>query len=350
MTGIADLPNPKWEPGTGRQVILKSDHKNVEYGVLEVPGLIQVPNITWIDITAIKVPATADSPAAVLMSGFPNILHPGAFISGGLTDGKYRVNVADVSMDFDVGASLWGTEKVSQWYLLYALAGNADAVFTVKAMPFLRVKSQTGQVIKTGTLVTPASGINYGFAANEMAGGKIYFLTGASGGLLRTITANGVDTDTTITYSGDALSVSAGDWFVILPPGTNFRLVGTIFNDVSSNIVKFSRKGNRVQWLAALEATGSAGAVLEDIRVCCPLATEARTVLRGYEGNDFKIGHPDSASGGYSHVNGWTPVEAYIYATLDFTPEFCRYYCAFITTINYVLFPLSYAYPPGCGY
>lgn len=239
MAGIEYLPQDKWEAGTGRQVILKGDFAKIGYAIIELPGLIQVPDIVWVDATSVKVPATADCPAAVLMSGFPNILHLGAMVSGGLSDGKYRANTADTTMDFDVAASLWGLEKASQWYAIFALAADADAVFTIKAMPFMRVKSQASQVISLGNLVTPATGIGYGFVTDELVDGLVYFLSGASRGLLRNITANNNDSGTggTITYDGAALSVAEGDVFIVLPPGTNFRFLGGIYNDASSNII-----------------------------------------------------------------------------------------------------------------
>lgn len=227
--GFLNLPKAKWWAAL-RQVILKSDFEDIETALLEAHGLIKPPTLTYVDATAVKVIATANCPAAVLMSGIPNILHPEAFISGGLSDGKYRVNVADTTMDFDVAASLWGTEQVSQWYVILAKAANADAVFTLKAMPILTVKSQATQTIKTGRNTAPATGINYAFTDHEFIDGVLYFLSGASKGLIRTITENVVDTDTAITYSGAALSVAAGDWFIVLPPGTNFRWLGDIYN------------------------------------------------------------------------------------------------------------------------
>ena len=236
--GFLNLPKSKWWDAL-RQVILKNDFKDIETALLEAPGLTQTPNIVLVDATSVKVPATADCPAAVLMSGFPNILHPGAFVTGGLADGKYRDNIADTTMDFDVSASLWGTEKVSQWYVIFALAANADAVFTLKAMPYMRVKSQAGQVISLGTLVAPGTGIGYGLTTDELIGGMVYVLNGASRGLMRPITANNNDNSTggTITYSGSALTLAQGDVFIVLPPATNFRYLGAIYNNPSSDII-----------------------------------------------------------------------------------------------------------------
>jgi hypothetical protein len=93
---------------------------------------------------------------------------------------------------------------------------------------------------------------------------------------LREITANVMDTDTKITYSGTALAVAAGDWFIVLPP-TNFRWVGSIFNDYENNKIEFRRLENRVHWLPAsirgisctVELSGT-GTVIADNRVACP--------------------------------------------------------------------------------
>lgn len=336
--GLIDLPQSKWGSGTGRQVILKGDFAKIEAAILQLLGLKTIPTITWVDATSIKVPATADSPAQIMMAGFPNILHPGMFVSGGLTDGRYRENTADATLDFDLAASLWGTEKVSQWYMIYALAGNADAVFTIKAMPFLRVKSQTTQTIKTGTLTTPASGIDYGFTGDELIGGMAYFLTGASRGLMRPITANAVDTDTTITYSGTALTVAAGDWFIVLP-SANFRLIGTIFNNSAGDIVKFRRLGNIVQWMVNISCIVGVNAIYEDIRIACPLAVAGSVVMT----TDNEIGHPDltAAQGGHTGQSivgtGW--------GNASFNLEFCRYYYH-----GSQMYSNYYSYPPGCGY
>ena len=291
--GFLNLPKAKWWAAL-RQVILKADFQDIETALLEAHGLIQVPNIAWVDTTAVKVPATADCPAAVLMSGFPNILHPGGMVSGGLSDGKYRTNVADTTMDFDVAPSFWGAEKVSQWYAIFALAADADAVFTIKAMPFMRVKSQATQTISLGNLTTPATGIGYGFTTDALIGGMVYVLSGASKGLIRAITANNNDNGTggTITYSGAALTLAAGDWFVVLPPGTNFRWLGDIFNNSSGNLVQFDRTGNQVNWLAPITIAAPTTTPTEDITCAPPLA-----VALGVQGHlGTTIGHPDGTN------------------------------------------------------
>jgi hypothetical protein len=279
--GLIDIPQSKWGSGTGRQVILKGDFAVVEAGVLQSFGLQGVPTISWVDNTSIKVAASPDDIAAVMLNGFPSVLHPKRFITAGLTDGRYRENTADVVMDFDLSTNFWGTEKASQWYAIYALAGNADLPFTLKAMPWMRVKSQTGQVISLGTLATPATGIGYGVATDELVGASIYFISGASKGLLRSITANNNDNSTggTITYSGAALTVAVGDWFIILP-NTNFRYLRSIFNNSASNIITLSQVGD------VTYQSGTGSGTVENITSCSPLASElyAAVVFSG-QGN-----------------------------------------------------------------
>ena len=145
-------------------------------------------------------------------------MHPTLLVHGGLTDGKYRENSADASMDFDTSSHFWGNEKSNQWYVIFATAADVDTTFALKAMPLMRFSSQGSQVI---TLRNNANGadIGYGFTTDELQNGKILILSGASKGLIRTITANNNNNTTggTMTYSGTALTMTQGDYFVVLP-------------------------------------------------------------------------------------------------------------------------------------
>ncbi|MBI4643098.1 MAG: hypothetical protein HY743_05070 [Deltaproteobacteria bacterium] len=191
MSGLANLPKAKWS-AAGKQPGLKPDMVDIERGILESFELRSMPQLISVDATAVKVSATADSPARLMMAGFPDVLHPGQFLPAGLSDGKYRANTGDVAMDFDVAANRWGTEKASQWYAIYALAANADTTFTLKAMPWMRYSSQASQVITLRNNLNTAN-IGYGFTTDELVGGKILILSGASKGLMRSITANNND-------------------------------------------------------------------------------------------------------------------------------------------------------------
>jgi hypothetical protein len=252
MAGLDDLVKAKWWE-TGKQPILKADHQDVELAILQVAGRRSNPGLVWVSASSVRVLANADSPARCLMAGFPDVLHPSDRpVDAGLTDGGQRINTANTTMDFATASNLWGTEKAYQWYALMAIAADVDTEFTLKAMPWLRVSSQVTQTITLGgyntTAKTGVTPIGYGFATDELVGYKIYFVSGGNKGIIRTVSANNNNNTTggTITYSGAALSVTAGDWFILLPSDVNFRWIGDIYNDASSNIVKFFQSGGRV--------------------------------------------------------------------------------------------------------
>jgi hypothetical protein len=236
---LIHLPQTKWGSGTGRQVILKGDFAEIEQAVLEAFELSRAPGLEFVDSATVRVNATADCKARVMMAGFPSPLTRGHWVDGGLSDGRYRENAAAASLNLATAGNLWGTEKSSQWYAVYALAGANDSIFSLKAMPAIRVASQASQVI---TLRNNANGANigYGFAANELAGASLLVLSGVSRGLIRTLTANNNDNATagTITYGGATLTLAQGDWAIVLP-ATNFRYLGMILNDASGNLAPF---------------------------------------------------------------------------------------------------------------
>jgi hypothetical protein len=269
---LIHLPQSKWGSGTGRQVIVKGDFEKIEAGVLESFDLAYCPDPAWVDATQVKLPATADCQARVMHCGFPSPLHRGLFVDGGLADGKYREASADVVMDFDTPSNLWGLEKASQWYALYALAAAADTTFTLKALPVMRFSSQVAQVITLRNNGNTAD-IGYGLSTNELATAKLLVLSGASKGLIRLITANNNDNGAggTITYSGTALTLVQGDWLMVLP-NTNFRYLGMILNDAGSNIVRFSKLGNQVAWNTGIEIAAGAinGFTAQDLGLKVP--------------------------------------------------------------------------------
>jgi hypothetical protein len=244
MSGIDQLPQAKWTE-SGKQPGLKEDWVITQAAILQVASRIhKAPVFNWLDNTAVRVLGSSDIPIGCNLSGFPNVNHPGAMVDGGITDSRRRINSSNVDMDFDVSSNLWGTEKASQWYAIMAVAGDVDTAFTLKAMPWCRVSSQGSQVITLRNNANSAN-IGYGFTTNEMVDGVVYFVTGASKGMVRPITANNNDNTTggTVTYGGTALTLAQGDWFIILPP-TNFRFLGDVRNNASSNILQFYRVGN----------------------------------------------------------------------------------------------------------
>jgi len=286
---LADIPQSKWGSGTGRQVILKGDFDKIEDAVVEVFDLTYCPNLVYVDATQVKIPATVDCKARVMMCGFPCPLHPGLFVDGEMSDGKYRVNSSDATINLNTLSNLWGNEKANQWYCIYGIAGNSDTTFTLKAMPVMRYSSQAAQVITLRNNANSAD-IGYGFTTGELANAKLLVLSGMSKGLIRTITANNNDNGTggRITYSGSALTMTQGDWFIVLPY-TNFRYLGMILNNNSSNIEQFWKAGNRVNWNQPLDICSGAidGFTAQDLALKVPITARKMfglaTALNGYD-------------------------------------------------------------------
>ncbi len=269
---LIHLPQAKWGSGTGRQVILKSDFDKIEQALLESFHVPRGPSLEYVDSDKVRVPATADCKARLMLCGFPSPLHPGQWVSGGLSDGRYRENAVPVTLDFAGSGSLWGTEKTNQWYAVYALAGSGDTTFSLKAMPVMRVSSQAAQIITLRNNADNAN-IGYGLTANELAEGQILGLTGASRGLARLITANNDDNAEagTITYAGSALDLAQGDWLMVLPK-TNFRRLGMVFNDAFGDLAPFDQEGPRMTYRVPREwFTGAVnGYTLKDLALLAP--------------------------------------------------------------------------------
>ncbi len=247
--GLDDLPNTKWDL-SGSQPICKEDFQFIEEAILESGGGggSGLPPLVYVDVASLKVAATSDSPAKTFMSGFPNIINGGEYLTAGLTDKKQRTNTADVSFNFGISSTLWGIEKNSQLYAMFAVAEDDDAVFTLKAMPFITVLSDISSIIVFGTHEVPATPINYGFTGDEFVGGYIYVLSGAQRGVLRLINDS---TDTIVGYNGGSLGLNAGDTIIILPPGVNFQYLGCFFNNSSGNIINTKAAQDHAFWAQA---------------------------------------------------------------------------------------------------
>lgn len=244
---LVDLPQEKWEPGTGRQVILKADFAVIEAAILEAFQLAAGPELVWVNGSTVKVPATPDCKARLMLTGFPSPWG-GQWVSGGLSDGRYREAAAEVTLDLGTAAHRWGTEKPAQWYAVYAVAGSSDTSFTLKAMPVLRVALPAAQTITLRNNANTGN-IGYGFVTDELRNFQILVLSGAAKGLRRTVTANNNnDSDNgTLSYSGSILPVAAGDWFILLP-ATNFRYLGMIYNNAAGDLEPFWQQGRRLEW------------------------------------------------------------------------------------------------------
>lgn len=320
--GLMDIPQSKWGSGTGRQVILKSDFLKIEAAVAESFEIAHSPSLEYVDGAKIRVNATADSKARAILCGFPSPLHRGLWVDGDLCDGRLRENAAAVTLDFAQSGALWGTEKVSQWYAIYALAGNAEAIFSLKAMPVMRVSSQSSQIITLRNNFNTAD-IGYGFSVDELAGAKLLMLTGASRGLMRAVTANNGDSGTggTLTYGGTALTLSPGDWFVVLPD-TNFRYLGMVLNNSDGSLEAFYQEGGsffyRTPRLAASGAIN--GYTLTDLGVVVPpTARRLEGFAAATSGSDVKLAisydganpalvvHASQPSGNFQGTRGAIP-------------------------------------------
>jgi hypothetical protein len=279
---LMDLPQAKWGGGTGRQVILKSDFAKIEEALVESFQVKGNLSLRYAGPHQVEVNATGDCKARVMLCGFPSPVHRGLWVDGGgLTDGRYRVNAAPETLDWEVSGHLWGREKSNQWYCVYALAGPTETLFSLKAMPVMRVSSQTAQTITLRNNANSAD-IGYGFRTDELANARILMLTGASRGVVRPITANNSDNGTggTISYGGSPLTVATGDWFVVLP-NTNFRYLGMVFNDEASNLVPFLQEGNSFSYLTPRTLASGAlnGFTPIDLGLVAPPTAK---ILQGY--------------------------------------------------------------------
>jgi hypothetical protein len=292
MMGLIHIPQAKWGSGTGRQVILKSDFDKIEQALLEGFEVGRRPALEFVDSATVRVNATADCRARLLMCGFPSPLAPGQWVDAGLSDGRYRENAAPVSLNLATAGHLWGNEKADQWYCVYALAGAGDVIFALKAMPVLRVASQASQTITLRNNGDTAN-IGYGFAADELAEAQILILTGASRGLARAITANNADNGTggTITYGGSALSLTQGDWAMVLPQA-NFYYLGMILNDAAGNLAPFYQEDGGFTYQVPRQLASGAinGYTLTDLGLAAPpTARELGGYAAASAGSDLKL-------------------------------------------------------------
>ncbi len=97
--GLIHLPQAKWGSGTGRQVILKGDFDKIEQGLLESFEFAGGPALAYVDTATLRVSATPDCKARVMLCGFPSPLHRDHWLDVGLSDGRYRENAAAVDLN-----------------------------------------------------------------------------------------------------------------------------------------------------------------------------------------------------------------------------------------------------------
>ncbi len=309
---LSDLPQSKWLGAVNKEILI-SDLAKIEAAIIEAFALGPPPPLVYVDANTVKVQANANAPIKLMLNGYPNILNPGLFLSGGLADGKYRSVTTDASLDITVAGKRWGSQKSSQWYQVYAIAAAADTAFTLKAMPLLRFSSQAGQVI-TLRNNTNSADIGYGFTTDEFVGGMIYILSGTSKGLMRAITANNNNDTTggTITYGGTALTMTQGDWFTVFPVAAavkNFRWVGNFLIAAINVVQMFYQQGDWVTWLpGAVALTDVSNGVHESINID-PLASMMQCLATptGLTEAAARVGPPgaaaaEAAMGGFDGV------------------------------------------------
>lgn len=227
--------------------------------------------LKWDDADIVRVRASSDNPARVIMCGVPNPY--GGLAAGSMNDNALRQVTADVTLDMTSAASRWGSRKTLCWYQVLAIAGDDQEDFDLKAMPYGRVKTDAAGVISLGSQAVPSNGIGYGFTTDELVGGQILILTGSSQGQLRTIAGNNNDDATggVITYAPGDLALSQSDWFAIMPP-TNHRWLLDVFNDTSDDLAQFIQDGNRVKLVTGLPIALPIASTIEDVRACPPMA------------------------------------------------------------------------------
>ncbi len=289
---LLDLPHHKWGAATGRQVILKGDFARIEQAVVESFDLTGSPEMEYAGPAEVRVAATEDCRARLMLNGFPSPLHRGLWVDGGLADGRYRETAGPAALDLGNQAYRWGEEKPNQWYCIYAVAGTGEILFSLKAMPVMRVGGVDGPVISLRNNANTA-GMGYGLATDELAQARLLVLTGASRGKTREIIGNNNDRNTsgTLTYAGDPLVLAPGDWCIVLP-ATNFRALGMVLNDAGGNLAPFVQGGRCTSFQAArqLASGGFSGYTRVDLGLVVPPTAR---FLTGYAastaGSDLKL-------------------------------------------------------------
>jgi hypothetical protein len=138
---------------------------------------------------------------------------------------------------------------------------------------------------------------------------------------------NNDTTGGTIEYSGTALTMTTGDWFIVLP-ATNFRRIGDIYNNSAGGIDNFIPAGDFIQWNITpypnTALTAGSAEIIEDITIASPLATEARVLLKA-DSEIAWIGHPGLVpTPDYLTCTSNSPLG--LFTTVDTSIAFCKYY------------------------
>ena len=293
------------EDAEEKKAILEKHFYHIIEAIWEMGRNLTVPHLQWLNVAQVQTPNLGDVfDSGLLFCGFPRLDSPGVFILPPNNSGWFAFSGGGTTMTLSNAIERWGSEKPSQWYAVYAKDMywpiGSSIYYQFKAMPLMRYSSQAGQVITLRNNLNTAN-IGYGFVLDEFAAGLIYVLSGTSGGLTREITANNTDNDVggTITYAGAGLTMSQGDWFMIIPP-LNCRWVGNALNDPTSNLISFLQQGNEVIWTTPMTLTNPNG--LTDLAgYIDPMATSMTIRLgAGAAGatpmEGAYVAHPDATS------------------------------------------------------
>lgn len=193
-------------------------------------------NIEWVSVSQVKIVATSDVPAKFTLDGLYGGKDLGHVKAG--SSGEEVENTADDVMDITTDVDT-GLEHPSNWYGIFAIKSGSN--FILKAATFIRVKLDSANKVLTGLHTNPGADANYSWVADAYNDSKILVITGSKRGTLRNVTDSGtVGSNSFIDYDGASLGLVNGDCIMISPAGaTNFRYVGSIYNDGSSNIRSF---------------------------------------------------------------------------------------------------------------
>jgi hypothetical protein len=209
-------------------------------------------NMFWNSNSSIRLMGVnANSPLVVRMDG---LYFRGNNI-GNKGQKKSQINTnltADFSTALDAGA-----EQASNWcgvFLVEDDLGNTS----IKFASFLRVLSDSSNVINFATHLDKTIAKDYGFAANDLVNCDFVVLsndvTEAHVGEVRTVSAS---TSNSLTYTGDSLGLTQGSFIMIAPKGySKYKYIGAIFNDASSNILNFTKSGKKYDSLGLTFLSG----------------------------------------------------------------------------------------------
>jgi len=242
---------------------------------------INSKSLEYVSATQVKISATSGMPTRFTTSGLYGGKNMGYILAG--SKNEILENTSDVTMDITTDIDD-GNEMSYNWYGIYA-CDNGSGGFNLKAVTFIKINDDISNVIRTMRHDT-GSIIDYGMTTDAYAGGKIVIITGSNRGEIRNITANSSSGGySTFTYDGSAMNNAGQVWAIITPKSsiTNYRYIGSIYNDASSNIRQFKSNGgkyyfSKIQVISNGAQTGTFGLIdLSTVR--SPIVCEVTGVV-----------------------------------------------------------------------